>query len=646
MKKISTIIALFTLLLTFGQNGINYKALIKDANGNVVSNQQITVELTLFQTQAFIQVYEESHTPTTDNNGLINLIIGTGSTTDSFGSVEWDRGEIVLNVQIDTGDGLVDFGLTEFEYMPFAYAAETATIAQNVTGLEAIDEGNGIGWRLVGSDPSNYGTIGEGAVDLSYSNINSTTYGATGKNSTTLGIRTSATGDSSVAIGSDSTASDDFSVAIGAGAVASEQQSVSIGGSSQASGFASVALGNFTEASGNYAFASGQRTRAQSQNSTAIGRYNIGGGSSTTWNDLDPLFEIGNGSSNTDRSNALTIMKSGAHTLSSRSYGMVINTGNSSNDFGLRINESGDDGIQVNNSTVNGIVVNNAGNIGAIIEGEQAGIRATSLVNENPDIVLGANGSGSSQDDGIISSAPNFSSSDLYLLSNDAVIIDLDQDNNEAGNFRIRNSNQDVVFDISELGDVTVEGVLTIGTASLQNIFTDFLEINKSTIPTLDGQFALGADTRRWATVWAVDGTINTSDRRDKKNITSLDYGLDEVLKMKPVSFNWKNKNNPDLKLGLIAQNLQKLVPEVVKSHTWEVNEMTNTLIKKEANRLGVYYSDLVPVLIKAIQEQQEIIENQLRRIQALEDQNQGIKQLTVELEKLKTAIKTKTNSY
>ena len=89
---------------------------------------------------------------------------------------------------------------------------------------------------------------------------------------------------------------------------------------------------------------------------------------------------------------------------------------------------------------------------------------------------------------------------------------------------------------------------------------------------------------------------------------------------MKPVSFNWKNGNNPDTKLGLIAQDLETLIPEVVTSHTWLKNEITGQLTKKELDRLGVYYSDLVPVLIKAIQEQQEQIISLKNTIQNKQD--------------------------
>jgi hypothetical protein len=65
---------------------------------------------------------------------------------------------------------------------------------------------------------------------------------------------------------------------------------------------------------------------------------------------------------------------------------------------------------------------------------------------------------------------------------------------------------------------------------------------------------------------------------------------------MEPVSYNWKN--NPAMqKIGLIAQEVKKIVPEVVTGD--ENKEM-----------LGMNYSELVPVLINAIKEQQAQIED------------------------------------
>ncbi len=84
-----------------------------------------------------------------------------------------------------------------------------------------------------------------------------------------------------------------------------------MGQGSIASGFNSTAFGLASTASGSYSSSSGYYTKAEAQSSTAFGRYNIGGGNSSSWVSTDPLFEIGNGTSTSDKSNAVTVLKDG-----------------------------------------------------------------------------------------------------------------------------------------------------------------------------------------------------------------------------------------------------------------------------------------------------------------------------------------------
>lgn len=165
---------------------------------------------------------------------------------------------------------------------------------------------------------------------------------------------------------------------------------------------------------------------------------------------------------------------------------------------------------------------------------------------------------------------------------------------------------------------VTADGsqFLTPGSANPFGSFqfqmnnTTMIELDNNRIfPGTDNSGTCGTSSRRWNTVYASNGTINTSDRRQKTNIEELHYGLGEVMQLKPVSFNWK-KGNDDKKLGLIAQDIQNVIPEVV------------SVGDDEDKTLGVYYSDLIPVLINAIQEQQEQIQNLEDRISKYEAMN------------------------
>ncbi|MDH3243339.1 MAG: tail fiber domain-containing protein [Saprospiraceae bacterium] len=90
------------------------------------------------------------------------------------------------------------------------------------------------------------------------------------------------------------------------------------------------------------------------------------------------------------------------------------------------------------------------------------------------------------------------------------------------------------------------------------------------------------------------------SDLRLKKDIATLDNALAKVLQLRGVSYNWKNKSNSSKTLGLIAQEVLQVLPEVVTS---------------DGKYYGVNYSELPAILIEAIKEQQAIIESQQKQI-------------------------------
>jgi hypothetical protein len=147
--------------------------------------------------------------------------------------------------------------------------------------------------------------------------------------------------------------------------------------------------------------------------------------------------------------------------------------------------------------------------------------------------------------------------------------------------------------------------LFTVGDETFRDGGVDLLRIASDFTPDGDNVFKLGGSANRWTEVWSVNGTIQTSDVRQKENIVDLEYGLQEVLQMKPVSFQWRNGNESN-KVGLLAQDLQKLVPEVV-------------YLDEESDILGVNYADLIPVLINAIQELHLVNQNLQQRIEVLE---------------------------
>ena len=119
-----------------------------------------------------------------------------------------------------------------------------------------------------------------------------------------------ANGKYSISIGNGNL-SNNGGLALGSNNDATEFGSVTIGLSNKAVSTNAFAAGYNNLATGFYATAFGNNTYSKSYGSFVIGQYNVVAGDSTQWIETDPLFIVGNGLNNADRSNALTIYKNG-----------------------------------------------------------------------------------------------------------------------------------------------------------------------------------------------------------------------------------------------------------------------------------------------------------------------------------------------
>ena len=135
MKKVIPVVFIMiaSMATLFGQapHAINYQAVARDTTGAILTNQDISVRITILKDSVDGQaLYQETHIIEVNSYGLINLAIGTGTVINGdFPLIEWDSSEHFLKVEIDpdAGSNYVDFGTTQLVSVPYALEAKHAS---------------------------------------------------------------------------------------------------------------------------------------------------------------------------------------------------------------------------------------------------------------------------------------------------------------------------------------------------------------------------------------------------------------------------------------------------------------------------------------------------------------------------------------
>jgi len=91
-------------------------------------------------------------------------------------------------------------------------------------------------------------------------------------------------------------------------------------------------------------------------------------------------------------------------------------------------------------------------------------------------------------------------------------------------------------------------------------------------------------------------GFFYSSDETLKKNIQKIDTPLAKIMKLEGISFDWRENNEKSI--GLIAQDVEKVFPEIVNTD-------------EETGLKTIEYAKLVAPLIEAVKEQQKMIDEQ-----------------------------------
>jgi len=168
------------------------------------------------------------------------------------------------------------------------------------------------------------------------------------------------------------------------------------------------------------------------------------------------------------------------------------------------------------------------------------------------------------------------------------------------------------------------------------NILSLGINTSGHVIAITDNTYTMGASGNRWSAIWSANGTIQTSDEREKKDITNTDLGLDFVSKLRPVCYKWKVGQNivtrePDgldengneqfkivktpregtrIHYGLIAQEVKQVLGD---------KDFGGYIHDEDTDIKGLRYDQFIAPLIKSIQELKAELEEATTRIKTLE---------------------------
>ena len=408
---------------------------------------------------------------------------------------------------------------------------------QGAVGLGYANYAYYTGAVAIGYDNYSYGY---GATSLGYDNAAQSNY------TTAIGYSnyvSSANGG--VAIGYDNDTRAYYAISIGYSNYVNGTGAAALGYDHTVSGAYSVALGRSNSTSGVYSTAMGYDTTASDYASTVIGQYNSSGSSATSSSSFStsaPAFVIGNGTSSGSLSDAFKVMFNGDAYISSSLYlgGTAVTS------TAAEINYV--DGVTSNVQTQ--------------LDSKQATITGAATTIASSDLTasraLTSNSSGKVEVSAV-------TSTELGYLDGVTSPVQTQLDSKLSSSGNITTGGNIIIPDSGTVGSSTDNDAMTIAS---------------------NGNVTFSQDL-------TVSGDITvSSDQRLKSNIKSLGSTISKLMQIDGKTYTIKN--NGIEKIGILAQEVQKVFPELVSE---DKNEM-----------LAVNYQGLVPVLINALKEQDEKI--------------------------------------
>ena len=358
---------------------MSYQAVVRNAANQLVINQNVGVKFSILKSSATgAVVYAETQNSTTNSNGLFTTNIGSGTViSGSMASINWANDVYFIKSEIDLagGSNYTITGTQQLLSVPYALNAKNGipnggTANQVLAKVDGTDyttqwitpssgttlptqtgndgkvlttNGSTLSWetpnatpsqlevfttasgaksyRIFERDTNNYGTLGNDAVDLSYSDQDGSNNGATGNGTFTAGYNNKASADGAVALGALNNASGLTSTALGVANTASGRAATVSGFQNTASGGASTAMGFAVNAIGDGSVALGAYLNARSPGEIVVGTGNTDyvPADSSEFNSADRAFVVGIGEvglgSVTSRKDGLIVYKDGTLAL-------------------------------------------------------------------------------------------------------------------------------------------------------------------------------------------------------------------------------------------------------------------------------------------------------------------------------------------
>jgi hypothetical protein len=156
MKKIFTVLSAVLIsasLWAQAPQSFSYQAVVRGTDNALVSNKKVGMKISLLQgSETGTAVYVETHTPTSNANGLVSIAIGGGTVVNgTFASIDWSKGPYFVKTETDPAGG-TSYSLTTTSQLlsvPYALHAKTA---ESIVGGSVLPSGGTNGQIITNCD--------------------------------------------------------------------------------------------------------------------------------------------------------------------------------------------------------------------------------------------------------------------------------------------------------------------------------------------------------------------------------------------------------------------------------------------------------------------------------------------------------------